>query len=91
MGWRLMTKRLPKSVNLRGTTYRVQESEGLIVFSEEEPVWGCQARFTFERRLMVWFVDIQSTGGITANTIVEADRLVSEAYGENFKPTGGKP
>ena len=81
------SKRLPDEVNLGGCAYKVQESDGMIVFSEAEPVWSQHTRFAFERRTDLWYVSIHGqTADVPVSHIQRAAKLVAEAYGPDFYP-----
>lgn len=82
---------LPESVNLKGTMHRVQVSEGLIVFAEQDGVWGCRQRFSFQRKAGCWYLAIEGThGDASMGCVAEAYRLVCEAYGGNFEFRNGE-
>jgi hypothetical protein len=70
--------------------FRIVESEGLIVFSEDEPVWGCRTRFSFRRVMGCWHVSIEGDmDNVPASFIVRAIALIEEVYGGNFKGRNG--
>jgi hypothetical protein len=81
---------IPSEVNIGGTGYRVQVSpEGLIVFSEADPVWSQRSRIAFHRDEPngCWYVDTGHSEGdsVMADHVVRAYRLVCEWFGANFE------
>jgi hypothetical protein len=76
--------KLPGEINLCGTGYRVSQSEGLIVFTEAEPVWGCQTKITFQQKCKCWYVSILHYDDLAmAAHIAAAYKKIVEIYGEN--------
>ena len=76
-------KRLPATILLSAISYTIQESEGLIVFAEEEPVWGCKTRFSFERHCLCWYLTVHSESGVMFSHAQQAYEAVVAAYGGN--------
>ncbi len=55
-----MMRRLAERVVLCGIGYRVQESEGLIVFTDDNAMIGRPPRrFSFHRENLCWYVQLQ--------------------------------
>ena len=82
---------IPSVVNLCGIRYRVQESEGLIVFTEGPGhVWGNQVRLSFERRCGIWHVAIGGTHAeAPLSHVIRASEFVKAAYGDSFEGIDG--
>lgn len=80
-------KPLPEEVVLCAIGYRIQESEGLIVFTTNINVWGCYNRIAFEKKEMCWYVSIKSTSdnSVMVEHILQAYKLVCEYKGGNFE------
>jgi hypothetical protein len=82
---------LPASANLCGIRYRVQTAEGMVVFAEESPVYGCQTRLTFVRRCGCWQVAIHNdTGSVSVCHLVAAHGVVCASFGGNFEQRNGE-
>lgn len=81
--------RLPERVNLGGMMCRVQEAEGMVVFSSVDNVWSTWYRLTFERRAGCWYVGIEASGGgAMVSDIARAFDVIREVYGGNFEYNG---
>ena len=84
----VLNKRLPKSVLLGCILHRIQEHEGLISFCEEGGIFGIHTQITFERDGdgMCWYLSLSATfGKVMVSHIIQAYKLVCEAYGDNFE------
>ena len=87
----IVIKPMPETVNLRGCSHRVAQAEGLIVFSEEDPIWSCGQRSSFRRVCGCWHVSIEGQMDyISISHIVRAYEIVSEVYGGDFKFENGE-
>lgn len=80
---------MPASVNLCGIRYRIQVHEGLIVFTEEEPVWSQQAKLSFQRKAGCWYVNSAQEYAPVSH-VIAAFEVVSQVYGGNFKMRNGE-
>jgi hypothetical protein len=75
---------LPEKVILSAIEYRVQEHEGLIVFSQVAGFWGTHTRIAFELCEGCWYVSFSETWGkVMVSHLVEAYRIIREEYGTN--------
>ena len=82
---------IPPRVILSGIGYRVQVSEGLIVFAEDGGVFGCRCRMSFERRASIWYLTLTGTHGTApVPHIVKAYEFVKAAYGGSFEQRNGE-
>lgn len=85
-------KAFPDRVNLCGIGYRIQEREGLIVFSEDRGFWGCHSRIIFRKHDQIWYVSFSDTWKeIMASHIIKAYELVCEFRGKNFEDAPKPP
>lgn len=69
--------------NICGIGYRVQEREGLVVFAEEAPIWGCGTKIIFERHEKdgpLYVSAFSPFGTIRASHVLEAHKIVVEEY-----------
>jgi hypothetical protein len=75
---------LPEKVVLSAIEYRVQEHEGLIVFTAEAGFWGTHTRLAFEQHDGCWWVSFSETWGkVMVSHLIEAYRIIREEYGVN--------
>ena len=85
-----MTK-IPDHVTLCGIQYRVQESEGLVVFTATDGCWGCSTRIAFHENSSCWYVSFKDSGGATmAAHVIKAYEVLCEHYGKNHEIHWGK-
>ncbi len=78
-------KVIPEFANLCGIGYRVQESEGLIVFTQESCIWGSYTRISFSRCEYCWYVETASRWNrVMVSHIVRAYEIVKQYRGDNF-------
>lgn len=81
---------LPETAVLCGIGFRIAESEGLIVFSERQPMWGMGCRFSFHRDSVgCWKVSIdqtlgQASGSMSPSRIARAFEIVQTHRGDCF-------
>ena len=84
---------LPDHVTLCGIQYRVQASEGLVVFTATDGCWGCHTRMVFhpDSEGACWYMSFKDSGGsVMASHIVSAYKVVCEHYGKNHEIHWGK-
>ena len=80
---------LPKSVNLCGIMYRIQQHEGIVSFKQDIECWDGYNQFTFELRSHCWYVNINSRSGlIMASHILKAYELLCDTFGDNHEVDG---
>ena len=77
---------LPEKKVICGIEYKIQEHEGLIVFSEMEGFFGCHTRIAFEHpNGGLWQVSIDATWNkVPVSHIIRMRDLIYEAYGDDF-------
>jgi hypothetical protein len=79
--------KLPPTATLRGVGYNLLEREGTIIFTESTPVWsqGTSIRFWRADGMPLWYMSLHGDRTeIPASHIVEAYRLIVEAYGDGY-------
>ena len=92
-------KPLPPTVLLGAMRYRVQETaEKELIFTEDQPIYGCASTMTFWRHddngcPGIWSASIGGRGQIGDDIIdpghfCQAFGLVQKWRGRNFKPWG---
>lgn len=81
-------KDIPKETNLAGCGYRVAVSDGLIVFIEDEPVFGCQSRFAFSRNsARDWVFENFGHPRVHVSHLLAAWQFVKKYFGPNPSET----
>lgn len=72
---------LPERVILCGIGYRVQEKEGVVIFTEECGFYGTYTRIAFERTSTGhWYVSLFETWGrVMVDHIIKAYEVVCKA------------
>lgn len=82
---------LPADANLYGICYRITEAEDLIVFGEEDGVWGCRTRFSFHRSCGCWYVTIDGTHDYAMVAhIMLAYKIVCKVFGGDHAGRNGE-
>jgi hypothetical protein len=80
-----MIKDIPKEVLLSCIQYRVTEVEGMIVFSENNGMYGCCDRMIFTKgQYSSWRLQLKTTfNTIQVSHIIEAYKLIKEWRGND--------
>jgi hypothetical protein len=80
-----MITEIPKEVFLSCIRYRVTEIEGMIIFSEEQGMYGCCDRMIFTKgRYSSWRLQLKTTfDTIQVSHVIEAYKLIQEWKGKD--------
>lgn len=83
---------MPEYANLCGIMYRIQVSEGLVVFTSKDNAWGCLTRISFTERSFCWYIEIHGSHGkaVMVSHVLKAYSLVTEHLGKNHEIHWGK-
>ena len=79
--------RIPDGVLISGTNYRVQVSDGLVIFSQRDSAFGHHCRICFQRDTdgALWYLLFSDTFDECPVThIIQAFKYVEEVYGGDF-------
>lgn len=81
--------RLPDSVCFCGIRYRVSEHEGLIVFSEDQNIYGVHTRMAFSRpKDCGWYFEFSASfGKVMVGHVVAAYEFLCMERGDDFNRT----
>ncbi len=81
----------PKHVTVHGCGYRVTVHEDAVIFTEEEPIYGCRQQIIFDRRAGCWHVRItgQMEAAMAAH-IAKMTARVSEWFGGDHECSRGE-
>jgi len=83
--------RMPVEVNLAGIMHDVRESEGLIVFVQQDPFGPIRSRFSFRRECQCWYVSIEGTeDSVSVTHIARAYEEICKVFGGNFEGRNGE-
>lgn len=82
---------IPAEVTVRGTGYRVTVHEDAVIFTQQEPVWGCQAKAMFHRAAGCWYVQVVGEADyFMVSHLVEMNALLAEWFGGNHEFKNGE-
>lgn len=81
---------LPEYALLSCIKYRITEHEGMIVFTEDGPMWGCFTRIMFWRVESCWYMDYDDRfEKIMVSHVTKAYEIVKHYRGGNFEKRNG--
>lgn len=79
---------IPSTVILGGIRHRVQVSDGLVVFSAADGMWGHHSRIAFSRDSggMLWYMEFSETfNKVPVAHVIKAFNFVREWFGGDFE------
>ena len=78
---------LPQEAILAGILYRITIHEGMVIFEQAIPMFGCHTRMCFEKpKECGWYLSSSSTwDSVNVNHIIAAHKLLCDVYGDTFE------
>lgn len=81
---------IPKQVLLSAIMYNVTVVEEMVVFSQDECVYGRSTRFAFERKCNCWYLIPNECEYIMMSHIEKAHKYVCQWFGSSFEGKRGE-
>lgn len=80
-------KNLPTEAILCGIKYGISAHEGMVIFEESCPMYGCHTRLIFEKpKDCGWYLSSSTTwNSINVNHIIAAHKILCEVFGDTFE------